>query len=485
MTVRSMFAALFALTLLLAACGAEEDAQDTADADAEEVEGEAEEPEATDDDAADDEPHDEDEGEEDDDGDGHSHDDNGDDHDHAHDDDDDHDHGDGEDSHDHDDGGTGEAAEVDSPAHRLLVADAEAGQVSVLAVGSGETVETIEVAEPDSSPTALAKTADGRYGFAVQFDHGVVHTIDGGVWEESHGDHGHYYEGPVEPLGGYEGGGPAHVVSHGDQTAIFFDDDGEYLRLDTAGIAHGEESGLLAADVPHHGVAVPWDEERTIVTQMGDTDPEETTLPPEVVVHDAEGEVIEDGFPACPEMHGEATLGNVAAFACEDGVLLLDEHGDHFHGHYVDYPDGDGRAGTLAAADGVDVLVGNYSDDAFVVVDPEAHTAELIDIPEPFTGFTVTGHEGGRLLGLSASGALHVVDIASGEATSIEGVTGETDPDADWTDPAPQLAAGPDALAFVSDPEAGQVHEVDLETGEVTDSYDVDGVPFNLAVLGQ
>ncbi|AYY12687.1 hypothetical protein EF847_08150 [Actinobacteria bacterium YIM 96077] len=330
----------------------------------------------------------------------------------------------------------------------------------------------------------FATAPDGRHAFAIFYDRDGVQVIDGGAWTVGHGDHDHYYTAPPRARELYPGGRPAHAVSHDGRAAIFYDDDGEYRLLDESEIAEGGPGHLLPVDAPHHGVAVPWYDDRTIVTRFGDTDPDETTLPPEVVIHNADGELVEEGFPECPDLHGGVALGSTVAFGCSDGVLVLDQHGGHVDGHKLDYPGDDERTGALLTADGLDVVVGNYSDDAYLVIDPVGHAVDAVAIPEPFSTFGVTGHDGGKLLGMSASGTLHVVDITSGDVESIGDVTAAYDEDAEWTEPTPQLATGPDGLVFVSDPEARRVHEIDLNAGEVRESYDVGGRPFHLTALG-
>lgn len=415
-----------------------------------------------------------------------------DDHDHsddAHADDHDHDHADDGDDHDHahnddeadDDSGS---VEVDEPAYRLLISDGEQGEITVLDTASGEVASTFEVDQPDGAPNRFATTEDGRYGFVVMYGQDGVVLIDGGVWEDDHGDHAHYYVAPPEHLADYPGGQPAHVVSHAGTTAIFYDADGTYLLLDEDAISEGGEGQLIEVDAPHHGVAIPWDDDRTIVSLFGDLDPEETTLPDEVVIHNRDGEIIEDGFPECAGLHGEVVVGHHAAFACADSILVLEEHGDHFHAHSIAYPDDENRSGTLRSASGLDVIIGNYSEDTFLVIDPAELTIELIEIPEPFSAFAVFSYDGGTLLGMTASGNLHAIEISTGEAQTIEQVTDATDDDADWTDPAPQIAVGPNRLVYISDPATGSVHEVDLTSADVTQTFELTGTPFHLAVIG-
>lgn len=373
--------------------------------------------------------------------------------------------------------------EVDEPAYRLLVADAREGRISIVELTTGETIDTLDIAPPEEAPTRFATSTDGRYGFAGLYDRDDVEVIDGASRGVSHGDHAHYYAGAPEVLTALPGGTPAHIVPHGDHTAIFYDDDGNYRLISGTDLVAGEEGELIAADAPHHGVAVPWSADRTIVTSYGNQDPAESTLPAEVVVHDGTGKTVEDGFPACPELHGEAATEQVVAFACEDGILVLESHDDHFDGQKLDYPDGRSRSGTLLAVPGRETLVGDYTDGAVLVIDPIEHKATPLAIPESLAALTVNAYDGGSLLGVTPDGTIHRIGIDTGETTSIPTTATEFDPAAEWTDPTPQLSATADT-AFVSDPAAGSVYEVDLATAEVTRTLDVAGEPFHLAVLG-
>lgn len=393
-----------------------------------------------------------------------------------------------EEKHDHDEDRLPsdlDAAELDAPAYRIFVADGEAGRVTVVDVETGDELEEVEITAPQESPTMFATTEDGRYGFAVMYDRNDVQAIDAGVWTMDHGDHSHYYAAPVAALALYSGVSPSHVVAHGELTAIFYDGDGEYRVLTRADIAEGSAGTAIPVDAPHHGVAVPWSEDRFVVTEYGETNRDESTLPPNVVVHDAAGKVVQSDFPACPELHGEAASAEAVSFACEDGILVLEEHGDHFDGQKLEYPDDAGRAGTLRTTEELDVLVGNYSDDVMLVIDPGEHSVTPLEIPAAFSTFAVTGHDDGAVLGLSADGSLHVVNVSSGAATTIADVVQPYAEDAEWTEPTPQLAVGPGSAAYVSEPATGQVHEVDLGSGKVSRSLDVGGTPFHLAVMGR
>src|SRR5688500_3286848 len=81
------------------------------------------------------------------------------------------------------------AEEVEAPVRRLAVAPANAGELVVIDLETGEPVDTLSLTAPATHASAL--TEDGRYLLAAHDD--GVSVIDGGAWSEVHGDHAHHY----------------------------------------------------------------------------------------------------------------------------------------------------------------------------------------------------------------------------------------------------------------------------------------------------
>ena len=92
----------------------------------------------------------------------------------------------GDDDHHHDD---------EAGKGRLAIADKEHGLVHIFNLEDNSLVESISITNP---ATKLLASPGNRYAIAVQKDehdkHGNIEFIDGGVWQEPHGDHFHQHE---------------------------------------------------------------------------------------------------------------------------------------------------------------------------------------------------------------------------------------------------------------------------------------------------
>jgi hypothetical protein len=76
---------------------------------------------------------------------------------------------------------------------------------------------------------------------------------------------------------------------------------------------------------------------------------------------------------------------------------------------------------------------------------------------------------------------LNVIDV---HGWSLVGAVGVTEPfDCSFSMVHPELAVG-NGQAFVSDPDNGQVIEIDLGPVEIGRTFEVAGVPRNLTVFG-
>ncbi len=389
------------------------------------------------------------------------------DHDHDHDHDDDHDH-------DHDD-------ETASVTHRLMVADAESGQVLVIDVARGEVIESFDV----EAPAALYTSADGRYAFAVQRAANRVDVIDSGVFRESHGDHAHYRARTPQALDtAFEGGGPAHFVVQDQQIAVFYDDDGTAVVYNVRDMIGDTPTAItLTTERPHHGVAVPLDD--VFLVSMPDLEAEEDGgLALGIAVQDAEGNTLEE-FANCPEMHGEAVHGSSALFACADGILVIDRNGDEFSARKLDYPtatDAEARAWRLVTHPDQPYVFGGFEAEALIRIDPATGDLTAIAVPGEIHRFALDTMSGMHLVALTTDGNLHLIEPESGEvqgsvaaatAFSLEG----------GRIPRPEVTAGSN-VAYVSDPATSEISEVLLDDMTVNRSFSLDATPGRLTLAG-
>ena len=76
-------------------------------------------------------------------------------------------------------------------AGRLALIEAGSTSVRIFDLDSKSTARSFEMANP---PSAIYASPDKRYALAVQREQNRVQLIDGGIWQEDHGDHPHDYK---------------------------------------------------------------------------------------------------------------------------------------------------------------------------------------------------------------------------------------------------------------------------------------------------
>ncbi len=342
------------------------------------------------------------------------------------------------------------------------------GGVMVLAGPSLDVVETLEGPE---GYLRVSPTGDGRH-VAVSRDGGFT-LLDTGVEAQAHGDHSHYYvRGPVEWGEEIEAPEPGHVVTHAGRTAFFSDGTGEITLRD--GGDPTRDAGEASVEQPHHGVAVPLDGDRLLVT-TGDEDSRDGAA---VLV---DGEVT-DSTDECPGVHGEtfASDGRIV-LGCEDGAVVLDRDGFT----KIDSDDDYARSGNLAGSASSPVVLGDYKVDAdaelerpeqIALFDTEKKSMRLVDLGTSYTFRSLGRGPEGEALVLGTDGALHVIDEESGEKIDAIEVLDEWKEPLDWQRSRPSLEVDGD-IAYVTDPVEKTVHVVDLALGEVTDSVTLPHAP--------
>ncbi|MFN3938129.1 MAG: hypothetical protein ACK4KW_11185, partial [Gemmobacter sp.] len=134
--------------------------------------------------------------------------------------------------------------------YRLIVADAEAGRVTVADAGEG-----VHAAFDLPSPARLYLGPDGRHVWALSRAAGEVRLIDTGLRTEDHGDHAAVVLHAAALIdAAFAGEVPVHFNMGGDRVAIFWDGTGTATLHDAQGRA---TLARLETGKPHHGVAVP------------------------------------------------------------------------------------------------------------------------------------------------------------------------------------------------------------------------------------
>ncbi len=386
-----------------------------------------------------------------------------------------------EDDHDHDgehsDEGSSGGTEASAQTPRLAIT--YDGGVAVLDANTLELEGEFDLA----GFNRVNPAGDGRHVAVTTA--GGWSLLDAGTWSQAHGDHAHYYTGePALSDVILKADKPAHVVVHDGLVAFFDDGTGQVTVVEASDWPEAVEHGHIhavreyTAEKAHHGVAVA-NAAGELLVSRGDSEKRTGAM---ILDKDGKEIVVND---ECPALHGEAAFKNTSGeesivLGCEDGVLAF--HGDH--AHKIASPDSYGRIGSVFAADGNDVVVGDYK------LDPEAGPAlekiALIDTAkdtlvsvDPFGGSGAKyGGKGisrgaeGEVLILGTDGKLRVLDPATGdELRSIDVVKAWEVPE-DWQAPRPAVIelAG---MAYVTDPATKTIHIVDYEGGKVWKSVEI------------
>ena len=372
------------------------------------------------------------------------------------------------------DSSSGSASEEHAHSGEQRVAVSYAGGIAVL---DAETLELVDELESEEF-TRLNAAGDGRHVFVTTsqgFE--LLDTAEPAL------------TGLVVPASA-----AGHVVRHADKTVLYDDGAGETTVFDTHDLAHvdGElpEAVTHTAEHPHHGVSIEL-EDGTLVTTVGD----ETSRSGAVALHahdDHWDEVASSD--QCPGIHGEGTAADEAVvFGCENGALLYAD------GAFtkLDAPDAYGRMGNAFVSETSPIVVGDYKSDpdaegyllgSVALIDTVAEKLEVVDLPENvrYTFRDVTRGPDDLAYILSTDGSIHVLDPETGDLVDEFPVIDAWEGPAEWQDAHPALVGTGGDTAYVTEPAANSVHAVDLRTGEITATAELDHTPNEFAVaLGE
>jgi len=342
--------------------------------------------------------------------------------------------------------------------------------------------ETLDVVGdlPIEGFTRVNAAGDGRH-VLVTTDEGFQ-VLDTGVWTDG-GDS--YATDPVLTDDVFAADTAGHVVVHGDRTVLFADGSGDITSFETAALRDADglpETESWESEAAHHGVAIEL-EDGSLLSTIGDSEARTG-----VRVLDAEGTEVARSED-CPDVHGEGTVaGEVAVFGCTDGVLVYD-------GAFtkLDAPDEYGRTGNVFTTESSPVAFGDYNADPdaegyllsqFALVDAASKELQVVTLPDG-VGYTFRDLARGpadEAVLLGTDGAVHVFDEVSGELLASHPVIDPWEGPAEWQDPHPAVKVH-DGIAYVTDPAADAVHAVDLATGEVLATGELDATPNEIAVV--
>jgi hypothetical protein len=352
---------------------------------------------------------------------------------------------------------------------RALVADAATGRLSVFDAEDDEFIATLDV----GAPATLAATDTGNHALALTADR--AHFVDAGVSIVDHVDHIHIYKFPPElrPFalpagagarfasnGGWVAGLPAAGQNAAAVLAVREDDVAKSEAPPMLSFAVGPEAPRAA--LPLGG--------GLLVARAGGVEAWPTPAGPP------------SPLAACDGARGATSAGARAAVACADGLLFVRHEGGAYATSKVDYPPGDRPTpGRLRAHPARAIVLGDLGPRALVVADADAATARALELPGEVCDAFLEPARGEHAVALTAEGAVLTVELASGLVVRRVEVVAPFDCAAPGA--RPHLAVAPER-AYVTEPGAGKLYDVDLAAGRVALALDVEGTPNEIVVLG-
>ncbi len=372
---------------------------------------------------------------------------------------------------------------------RLVIADGST-TVRVLDLDTGTVAQNFTL---DHAPSALYASPGQRYALAVQRTQDQVQFIDGGIYQEDHGDHLHDYKrNPALVNWRLSGVRPTHYEVHGNLGAFFMDGleasslPAQAVVFTEAGIEARQTLATLTLPRAMHGTAEP--RGNFLLTTYRDAG-SESTLPTQVELYQRNGSgysFVQRFDDTCPGLHGSYSNEGHSAFGCTDGVLVVTQDGNSFSARKLPNPvdlDPGVRIGTLTGHPERANFIGIASPGHFFDIDPVAGTLTRIDWAE---GRTRRAHamdaDGRHLLILDDQGTLHVLDGNAGWAVraTLPAITSMP-----TAAPFPAIVVNRAAdRAYLSDPNGARIVVVNLETAALATPIALNFNPTLLTWVG-
>jgi hypothetical protein len=319
--------------------------------------------------------------------------------------------------------------DISSPG-RLVVTAAEGSELAILNSTDGSLIERFNLDNPASG---LYSSPQSRFALVVQRDQNQVQILDGGLYQEDHGDHLHPYQKDPEMLTqSLNGVRPTHYRENETRSAFFFDGDGENALLSSV-IDFDDDEILnntirsLELTTAMHGVA----ETRGEFLLASYLAPDASSVLPDQVElfkfnsNSGNYDAVERFEERCPSLHGAFSTEDASVFACSDGVLVIRQNGEQFTAEKIANPVGmaEGvRIGGFSGFADSNVLAG-WARGTLYAVNLDSSSIELID----WTGGTEAEYstarmddEGEILMVLNKAGGLHLLDATDNFKHLIE-----------------------------------------------------------------
>lgn len=116
------------------------------------------------------------------------------------------------------------------------------------------------------------------------------------------------------------------------------------------------------------------------------------------------------------------------------------------------------------------------------LVNAESGEITTSSVDSPYNFRNLQRGPDGEALVLTEDGQLHIIDEETGEHLDHLQILDEWTEPEEWQEPRPAIRTSGD-LVYVTDPDAQQIHIVDLTEGEVIVTGDLDFVPNEIVVV--
>jgi len=354
---------------------------------------------------------------------------------------------------------------------RLAFVDFETNVVSVLDAESGDATGSFGMPGPGS----VYGSSGGRWFYVVHTAQNRVSVIDSGLSVEDHGDHqdleigSPYVRGTIvtgrRPIDTWVQNGMATFHNDDDGTLAVLDDERLEVALDYTeirGAGTGHNNGLVLGD--------------HVLLSLASAGT--------VTEYRMDGTVVQT-FEGCPGTHGWAIAGATAAAGCTDGVMLFTLANGRITMQKIDNPAGTPmgtRVGTIRANPNSPVMIGNWGA-GLAIIRPETGGLQPVELSAAPLAFFFTP-DGSRLIVLMPDGAVQALDPATGRALGSVAAVAPY-PAAAMGQPAnprPNLVVG-NGVAYVTNPPAGEIVEVNTNTMAVSRRMNVGGTPTSIGMV--
>ena len=394
--------------------------------------------------------------------------------------------GGGDDEHAHDDHA------IDT-AGRLAIAENASPTLRLHDLDSGQVVASMTLA---NAPSALYASPGGRYALALQRPQDITQIVDGGIWQEDHGDHDHDYKQDPRLLATrIEGPQPTHYDDRAGQASLFMDgraaaaQNASAVLFTDASLGAGSVVATLPLTAAMHGFAEPNGDHLIASALVAGA-----TSPTQVEVYRRQGSAysfVQRLDALCPGMHGSYTQGTTTVTGCSDGAMLVRPAASgNFAAVRVTAPSG---IGTIAGHPNLARFVGignagTPSTARFYDIDPATNTATAITIAGWGEGRLRRAHgfdrDGRTLFVLDDQGTLYALQHGAA-GWSTRATLAAAVPAMPSAAPFPAFAAnGARDEVYLTDPMGRQLLVVDSAQLQVKQRVALGFTPSTLAWLG-